>query len=1133
MINGEIGLMQYFVNYCKDIYCTNGLEILTYNQILDRNLRDDGYQRIVFFKNTGEGFITHCYDHFSKVSFLNPKKAYEMFDVNHINESKENIVKELSRKEVNDLFSKKGKTNQKQEIEVNKKIENYEGFVEILKTNIKNCLEDEKIKTAIIFSADTKKYFSNQVIRQYNSDLDLFFKYLEENKTNGNIIIFTFDNLGEFARFGVECDEIFPIFKKLGADSHGINYIERETDYFKMYQEIFGDSLHLFLTPNIDEIQNLIERFVLMNDFDFNDQEIELIARIIKDEMHKVDNKDRIIEELFINPQSPLLSIQNTLLEKKHQPEKQTQENYHKLQKYIQKYQEKNTIQDVRKMVGIEEFLMHIDKIQKAYQAQKRHTNQKVIQDKDLTRLGSVYQDIEFTTDFKLLLNTLLLGNPGTGKTTVARLYGQILKEMGIIKNGHVVEVSKSTLKGEYVGQSIAKMNKALQDAEGGVLFIDEFYTFNTSSKNSVSDSYDKEIIEVILTAAVNPKIHVVFVGAGYEKQTLDMINKVEGLASRFPSHVHLHDYDAHQMYDIFLQWLNDHQLCMSEDFQKMSFDFLSNWHVDRYSHPSKEWANVRTLENEFLNPLKNHIIDHVLCENTIPQDLKKYYCPKEQFQKEVYHGLDRLIGLQNVKNELQSKIITVKHVSPQLRKKYFQYNYIFAGNPGTGKTEVARQFGKICALYHIVECGRTFEIDIENFMGHANAGEMLLEELTKGLGNVVFIDEAYRLDPVAHSRSDVLELYTTLMKFMEDHKGEIIIILAGYSQEMKRFIEANPGMTSRVTQDNFIKFDDYSTDELIQILELNLHEDHIDYDPAILDGVRLSIEKARKEDPIKFGNARYITRNRIPKYLVNKSKRIDQYMEEHHVSQVPQHINRIIIEDIEAPQGQSISQNNSQTVYAPYVLQENQHAKTILYNEDKQAFYQYYAQPLLLLQVETTSNSKATGTGFIITSSGLALTCAHVVSDAKEITAVLKIKGRIGGEISRHTCQIVKMDTQLDIALLQLEGDHFPIMKLASTSYQIHRGEEFILLGYPMGHMTSADYTAFEGSVASVEQFDQYGDIYFINGEAKHGNSGGCVISKETGEVIGILTGALLGQDKALDSIRYFRPIHYFWEHF
>lgn len=562
--------------------------------------------------------------------------------------------------------------------------------------------------------------------------------------------------------------------------------------------------------------------------------------------------------------------------------------------------------------------------------------------------------------------------------------------------------------------------------------------------------------------------------------------------------------------------------------------DFLANWHQDRLCDGKHEWANVRTLKNEFYHPLTAN--QTILSQDNIPDNLKKYYQSQEAAQDQIFAELNDLVGLQNVKNKIRRIIEGRRYVDEKIRREYFQYNFIFAGNPGTGKTMIANQLGRLAKYFGVIEKGCTIKVDIDKLLGYSNASEKFKEEMDSSLGGVLFIDEAYRLDPIKNPRSDIQQMYDSLMQFMEDHRGEVIVILAGYSQQMQDFKNGNPGMKSRIDDENLIEFEDYSTDELLQIEKMNLDKDKITYHPDFIEASQVIIDNAKEKDPTNFGNARFV-RNLIRSSLESKSVRVSEYVKAHNLKSVPEDINILQVQDLPKVHNikSSLLKPEYQTTnFASSVKSLNQNLAVQNFYQDKQAFYDTYANSLLLLNVTTVDNIKATGTAFIIESSGLALTCGHVVEDAKSIEAVLKVKGRIGGDESYHECRILKMDRDLDIALIQLKGSNFPAMKMASVNYQVKRGEEFVLMGYPLGERTNSDYTTFEGGIASLGQHDRAGDVYLINTEAKHGNSGGPIISKESGEVIGILCGAILSGDKKLaDAIIYMRPIRYFWERF
>lgn len=483
--------------------------------------------------------------------------AKEKFTLTDIEGGKQQIVQELGQiKQPSKIF---GNQNINQEVKQKKTIKNHTTLIELLKTNIKAVVEDDKIKTAIVFPSDIKKFLNKEQMDGNYTDTtkaSFFLNHLEEIREGQNIIVFTYENVGDFHDFGHICNDVFPVFKKINVN------LERD-DYIKLYHDYFGDTVHFFNAPGLDEIENALAYYNLKNDLDFSDEDIDIIGNMIKNDMNEADSSKRTINELYIDPNKPLLSILNCLsLYKKNQSLQDIQTNSMMLKKYIEEYKLNNVLKDLEEFVGIEEFIAHINKIKEEYaMIQKHEVNVKNL---DLQRLGVNLKECELPEAFRMSLNLLLLGNPGTGKTTLARLYGKILKELGILKRGHVVETAKSKLKGEYVGQSGANMRRAIAKAQDGILFIDEIYLFANGNNKNNGDNFDQEIIEALLTAITDPHVNVIFIGAGYEKRTLETIKSYEGLESRFPTHLRLHDYTSKRLYQIMMQWYNQGELEMA-----------------------------------------------------------------------------------------------------------------------------------------------------------------------------------------------------------------------------------------------------------------------------------------------------------------------------------------------------------------------------------------------------------------------------------------------------------------------------------------------------------------------------------------------------------------------------------------
>ena len=238
---------------------------------------------------------------------------------------------------------------------------------------------------------------------------------------------------------------------------------------------------------------------------------------------------------------------------------------------------------------------------------------------------------------------------------------------------------------------------------------------------------------------------------------------------------------------------------------------------------------------------------------------------------------LENLIGLTDVKTEVTNiyNLVKVQKVraSKGLSVPDISYHCVFTGNPGTGKTTVARLIAKIYKKLGVLNKGHLVETDrsglVAEYVGQTAVKTNKI--IDSALDGVLFIDEAYSL--VQNGGNDFgLEAIATLLKRMEDNRDRLVVILAGYSDEMKQFIDSNPGLQSRFNR--YILFEDYSTDELTSIFEFNLSK----YDYKLTEEAEKTIKEVMSEAVAKkdknFGNARFV-RNLFEKTLERQAKRL------------------------------------------------------------------------------------------------------------------------------------------------------------------------------------------------------------------------------------------------------------------
>lgn len=268
---------------------------------------------------------------------------------------------------------------------------------------------------------------------------------------------------------------------------------------------------------------------------------------------------------------------------------------------------------------------------------------------------------------------------------------------------------------------------------------------------------------------------------------------------------------------------------------------------------------------------------------NVNNQQLKEKSKQKQEQKEEInsieedLEKLNSLIGLKEVKSTVQELVNIAKisrlKVKAGLKAPQITKHLVFTGNPGTGKTTVARILGQIYQKLNILSKGHFVEVDrtdlVAEYLGQTAPKTTKIVE--SALGGILFIDEAYSLVPEDKKDMFGQEAINTLLKLMEDNREDLIVIVAGYKQEMKRFIQSNPGLKSRFS--NFINFVDYNPEELTKIFELMCKDNGYIIDNQVTEKVlNLLLEFQSKIG--ELGNGRFV-RNIFDRCIANQCNRL------------------------------------------------------------------------------------------------------------------------------------------------------------------------------------------------------------------------------------------------------------------
>lgn len=488
-----------------------------------------------------------------------------------------------------------------------------------------------------------------------------------------------------------------------------------------------------------------------------------------------------------------------------------------------------------------------------------------------------------------LTAHCIFLGNPGTGKTSIARILGRFFKSVGLLENGHVVEVDRSTLVGEYIGETAQKTEKVIKQALGGILFIDEAYTLK---RDTNGNDFGQEAIDIILKRMEDFNGKFFVIAAGYPELMQNFLNSNPGLKSRFTHLFLFDDFSANELVEIYKLFSSREKFIITPEAEEL----LTNKLKLIYENDKNNLGNARFVRNLFnetkvqlskrYHSLKYDernfyasstiIIDDILSAfNNYEKHSKGFVFNDDKLNKNL-NELNNLVGLEDVKKTFSKLLASIK--VEQLKKERAisslpkNLNSIFICEPGAGTSTVARLFGKVFKELSLIESGQLVEIDSSYFYGLNKIDSYLtLDKIFQdSIGKIIVVNDSVITLKAKSDFSDSLLQY--FLKKLYLYKDKVVAVLTGNQDEFEDLFESVPVIENQFP--NIYNFGHYSTRQLLEIALNICQKKNYQLEEGAWQQMLDLLAKLRSDKNKNFYNARTI-KEILNKAIANQEERI------------------------------------------------------------------------------------------------------------------------------------------------------------------------------------------------------------------------------------------------------------------
>lgn len=466
-------------------------------------------------------------------------------------------------------------------------------------------------------------------------------------------------------------------------------------------------------------------------------------------------------------------------------------------------------------------------------------------------------------------LHMIFTGNPGTGKTTVASLLGEIYASIGILKTGKVISVDRKKLVGQYIGDTEANTRQVLQQAHGNILLIDEAYTL-------IGDPDDKrdfgpKVLDCLLEELGKEQTDMIIILAGYpdEMEKLQKANK--GIASRFPYTFHFEDYTEDELFEIALRTAEQSGYTFSDDATKR-LKTLIHREMERGKGRNKErFGNARFITRLISSRIIPNMSRRILSPATVassPQQLSLIEAVDiptsiqdadmtidEAEINRILKLLDEMVGREEVKRTLHNlvTIARAKQANGEDLSDTIPLQWTFTGSTGTGKSSVGRLLAQLLHAFHLIASDKMTQLRMPQSSTNAwtpyEIDHILRDTMKQSGQGLLFID----LDDIANSHIDIQWLRCKLTSLTAEMPGSYAFVIAVDDNRLSTSPIDMPISTST------IHFEDYTADELMAILRQRLDKHGYTITDEALEELNRHIQAICNNRSSGFANARTI----------------------------------------------------------------------------------------------------------------------------------------------------------------------------------------------------------------------------------------------------------------------------------